>query len=156
LTLEPEKTISKGLLTGRLYNLGAPSYRLALKKDGERREIVVGSSESADIGGASLSLGSESLYIRVNTVSDPALFWVYAGVVVALLGAFLMLTRFFWYERTMCAAFADGEVLLGYSEEFYKRWGVLKFQRWRDELLSPPEPGVEKSEPSDADQNPPD
>jgi hypothetical protein len=154
-TLEPEETISKGLLTGRLYNLRSPRYRLALKDGGEKHEAVLGPSGSSELGGVPVSLGEKSLYVRINAVYDPALFWVYAGIVLTLLGALLVLTRFFWYERLMRAAAAEDALLIGYSEEFYRKWGVMKFQRWREELRSVLEPPVEEAEPPDADQRSP-
>lgn len=162
LVLEPEETITKGLLTGKLYRLDNPLYRIGLKAGDETTELLLHSTEAAEVGNMDISLEGHSVYLKIKAVSDPALLWVYAGVLITLIGAALMLTRFFWYEKHLCAAFKNGQVLIGYSEEFYKKWGILKFQRWADELKerqgpegSESGPSVEVPEPSGEDQDTP-
>ena len=51
-----------------------------------------------------------------------------------LLGLCAMLSRFFWYERELVVAVHRGELSIGYREEFFRKWGVEKFERWRGEL----------------------
>jgi hypothetical protein len=132
--LEPVRTVRKGLLVGKAYDLKAPQFRVSLGDGADRREEVIEPEESASLGGPGLSLGNSSLYVTVEAVRDPALPFLYAGLALALFGSTLMLTRLFWYERRICAALTEGGVLLGYSSEFYRRWGVLRFRRWMDKL----------------------
>jgi hypothetical protein len=137
--LEPEKTIKKGLLTGKLYRLDAPFYRIGLK--GEDTVMRLGPGESGGAGGLELSLGESSLYIRVLAVYDPALRWIWVGIVLALVGLALMPARFFWYEKRFHAHVSGGSVLVGYSQEFYRNWSVHKFQRRVEGPDSPFRPG---------------
>jgi hypothetical protein len=138
-TLMPSKTIEKGLVTGRLYDLKEPLYKLAIIStgSGERPEnVTVSHSKSASVGDVDITLGENSVYVRVQAVDDPTLPWLYAGVIILIAGAALMLSRFFWYEKRACAFRTYDELLVGYSEEFYKKWGILKFQKLREELLN--------------------
>ncbi len=124
--LEPESTMKKGLLTGKIYRLDAPFYRISFK--GEDTVITLGPGESEGAEGLELSLGESSLYIRVLAVHDPALRWVWAGILLTLVGLALMPARFFWYEKRFHAHVSGGSVLVGYSQEFYRNWSVHKFQ----------------------------
>jgi hypothetical protein len=132
--LEPEKTIKKGLLTGKAYNLKTPLYRVSLKGEGGDGDVVLGPSGIAELVGRSLTLGDHSLYVKVRSVYDPALLWLYAGAVLGLFGLALMPLRFFWYEKRLCALVGDRRIFVGYSEEFYRMWGILKFRKWTEDL----------------------
>jgi hypothetical protein len=128
--LEPERTIKKGLLTGKIYNLRAPGYRVSVKQDDSVESAVLRDNESARIAGLQVRLDGGSLYVKVMSVSDPALVWMYAGILLGLAGAVFMPSRFFWFEKRICAVVEGDTVLLGYSEEFFRKWGILKFRRW--------------------------
>ncbi|MDP2168497.1 MAG: hypothetical protein Q8J64_09235 [Thermodesulfovibrionales bacterium] len=133
-TLMPERTINKGLLIGKLFNLRNPSYSVALKGRDKPVEIAARPSEGIRLVDSELSLGRHSLFVKIQSVYDPALLWIYAGLLISLSGIALMPGRFFWYERRMCVALRREELLIGYSEEFYKKWGIYKFHKWKDEL----------------------
>lgn len=135
LKLEPEATMKKGLLTGKIYRLDAPFYRIGLK--GEDTVMRLGPGESGRAAGLELSLGESSLYVRVLAVRDPALVWIWAGIVLALAGLALMPARFFWYEKRFQAHVSGGSVLVGYSQEFYRNWSAHKFRGWSEGPDSP-------------------
>ena len=94
--LEPGKVIKKGLLTGRLYNLKNPLYRAALLDRAGKTigEATIRPGERARLANSELSLGAQSVFLKINAVQDPALMFVYLGVVLALLGLTLMPLRF--------------------------------------------------------------
>ncbi len=139
VSLEPDRTISKGLLKGRQFNLGKPFYRIAVLKNGENkskpRVLTLRQGESGTAGNVKLSLGKSALYARIQAVRDPALAWIYLGFSVTLIGLALMLTRFFWYQKEMIAVDTGSMLTIGYCEEFFKKWGIQKFYAWKDELL---------------------
>lgn len=135
-TLHPEKTIKKGLLTGKQYFLLTPRYRIVIQKEKEKPEtVIVQQGEGIAAGGSAVSLGKNSLFVKITSVYDPALFWIYSGFLLTLTGLLLMLTRFFWYEKEL-SAIMDGDMLhIGYREEFFKKWGIQKFSLWLEALL---------------------
>ncbi len=134
VSLIPEKTVTKGLLKGKLYNLAEPIFGLELK--GNPGAVAVRAGDAAMRGGVSVSLEGDSLYVEVLAVYDPALPWVKVGLLVTLLGAILMLSRFFWYEKRFVAVFTEGNVLVGYEEEFFRKWGIYKFRKWSEAFLN--------------------
>ncbi len=139
-TLHPEKTIKKGLTTGKVFNLKAPSYSVVLQKSKDKdksENITIKPSETASLEGVDISLDKNSLFVKMQSVYDPALLWIYTGILITLAGIILMLSRFFWYEKQICAVFTNNSVLIGYREEFYKKWGILKFHKWREDLFPP-------------------
>lgn len=136
-TLYPEKMIKKGILTGKLYNLKKPLYSIVVQKGKEKEKsdgITIDPGGNIILGGITVSLGSNSLYSRIGSVRDPALPWIYIGILFTLTGVMLMLSRFFWYKEEFSAVLKDEVVFIGYIKEFYKSWGIRKFQRWKDEL----------------------
>jgi hypothetical protein len=138
-TITPAETVEKGIVTGKLYNLKAPLYSLAIidTVTGEHSErVTAGPSGSAKVGDVDITLGDNSVYIQLQAVQDPGLSWLYSGMYLLVAGAALMLSRFFWYEKRLYAFRTYEAVLVGYSEEFYKKWGILKFQHLREELLA--------------------
>lgn len=135
-TLHPEKTITKGLLKGKQFNLFKPLYHVvnqSEKKEGSGGFMV--RSEESTSGKDSVHLGKKSFFVKLHYIHDPALLWIYIGVVLTLIGAGLMFSRFFWYEKEMAAAFLNNVLYIGYREEFYKKWGIQKFYRWMDERM---------------------
>jgi hypothetical protein len=132
VSLEPERTMSKGLLTGKLFDLARPRLKVVPKGGGE--EAIVRAGEEAALGGGTLSLDAAEPYAHVLVVRDPALPALYCGVALTLLGLLLMATRLAWYERTMRACIEGGTVFVGYDEEFYRKWGVYKFRAWSEKL----------------------
>lgn len=59
---------------------------------------------------------------------------LYIGVVLALSGLCALLGRFFWYEREVALLVHDGKILIGARDEFFKKWGVERFQKSTDSL----------------------
>ncbi len=136
-TLQPERTITKGLLTGKQYNLQKLFYRVIVqegKKKNKPVELLIRPGERKAAGGLDISLGNHAPFIKIQAVYDPALRWIYFGIMMGLAGLTLMLSRFFWYERRLSAILVGNAVHIGYSEEYYRKWGILKFQRWKEEL----------------------
>jgi len=138
-SLAPSKTIEKGLVTGRLYNIENPMYSLSIidSATGKHSESAIASpGEETKVGGVDITLGDRSVYIQMQAVKDPALKWLYFGVVLMLEGLALLIGRFFWYERKLYAFRTYEAVLVGYSEEFYKKWGILRFENLRESLTA--------------------
>ena len=135
-SLQPEKTISKGLLIGKQYNLETPRYRIMLQSNGAKTpiELVLRSNEQVAVKGAALSLGRGSRFITLHYAVDPALPFIYAGLLLLLGGGVLMVSRFFWYRKEMAAVIDADCLLIGFQEEFYRKWGILQFHRWKDEF----------------------
>lgn len=138
-TLEPERTITKGIFKGKQYNLQKPSYRVIVQKGKEQnktRGFVVRQKGQDASGRISLALGESSSSVAIQAVRDPALFWVHLGVLLTLGGLISMLGRFFWFEKRFSAVVEGKTILAGYSEEYYKKWGVATFQDWKEELAT--------------------
>src|SRR5574337_89870 len=141
-TLEPDRTIAKGLLKGKQYNLADPFYRIVLQSGEKKTRPETFAMRPGERRGAralDLSLGKSVLFARLQVVRDPALGGVYTGALIALAGLALMLTRFFWFRKEMTALIGDSLLTIGYREEFFKKWGIQKFYRWKDELSMKPE-----------------
>lgn len=134
--IRPERTIDKGILKGEQFNLTKPAYRVAVNdgSDGKRAEVRLRAGESATTGGLRIGLGKSSLYVKIQAVRDPALPWIYAGLTIAAAGLAAMLSRFFWYRREFYAVEKDGAVYIGYTEEYFRKWGVRKFHECMKEF----------------------
>ncbi|MEE9523832.1 MAG: hypothetical protein V3V59_03665 [Thermodesulfovibrionales bacterium] len=135
--LDPEKTIKKGLLTGKVYDLKVPTYSVVIQK-GKKKDTVkkftMKPNESRTFEGFHLELKDQGTYVKIMAVHDPALLWIYTGIIMTLSGLTLMTTRFFWYRTELCVIYNDNKVSIGYSEEFFKKWGIQKFYNWMEEL----------------------
>ena len=139
-SLQPARTIRKGFLKGKQYNLLTPLYQVVVQRGKNKLPaIMISPGRSIYSGGDAISLGSRGLFLKVKSVYDPALPWVYAGLLVALAGMMLMVSRFFWYRKEFAATRRGHVMYVGYREEFYKKWGVQKFYRWSEDLSSMPE-----------------
>ena len=139
LTLEPERTITKGLFKGKQYNLQKPIYRVVVQKGREQnktRGFVARPKAEGGSGGISILLGEAAPYVAVQAVRDPALFWIHLGALLTLGGLAMMLARFFWFEKRFSAVVEGNVILAGYSEEYYKKWGIAAFQDWKEELAA--------------------
>lgn len=149
ISLHPEKTIDKGLIKGEVFNLRQPLYRIVLKQaqvqddspleiSAGPGEITVGPGGAFKVKGREVVLGQSQYFARVLCVSDASLPWAMAGLVVFLAGLCLMPIRFLWYEKRLCVLIQlqNDRVLLGYSEEFFKKWGIQKFH-WHAASLLP-------------------
>lgn len=147
-TLWPEKTVRKGLLVGKLYDLAMPRFGITFPEDGEAGVLTLRPGEARMAEGVPISLGQSSLWVRVLCVRDPALSWVRAGILLVVLGAALMLSRFFWYERRVLVSLSGHTVLIGFRSEFYRRWGVYRFYRWVEELNTQEHRDVKPSQDS--------
>ncbi|KKK59556.1 hypothetical protein LCGC14_3033210, partial [marine sediment metagenome] len=90
--IEPERLVKKGLLSGSLYNLKDPRFRIIT----EHGEYLLKSGETSE--DKRLGLGALGLYVQVEARMDPALSFLKAGLVMFALGLVLMPLRVFWYE----------------------------------------------------------
>ena len=147
-TLIPASTIANGLVAGKVFELRDPLYRLDLidasAPEAVPESVNAGPGESTTLGGVDLTLGTAGNYVRVMVVSDPAIWWLYAGLAITMASLVLGLTRLFWYERRACVLRTYDAILIGQTEEFYKKWGIWKFQRLKAGLLpTPAEPEPE-------------
>lgn len=136
ISLEPVRTISKGLLKGRQYDLKSPLYRVSIQNTEDRKRSAPATARpggNASVGGTELSLQSYSLYAGIQAVRDPALIWIYLGSIIAIVGTMLMTLRFFWYRKEMKAVLTGMTLLIGYNEEFFKKWGMQYFDQWKKE-----------------------
>ncbi|MDH4162740.1 MAG: hypothetical protein OEW15_08620 [Nitrospirota bacterium] len=136
-SLEPDRTITKGLVTGRQYDLTAPRYRVTAQRGnvrGKQPSAVLRPGSRAAVGPASIALGRPGLSVRIQATSDPALPFLYAGMLILLAGLGAMLSRFFWYEREFALSMDGTTLIMGCRDEFFKKWGILRFQRWTEGL----------------------
>ena len=134
-SLDPDRTITKGLLTGRQYNLASPAYRVQTQAGAPREDRRGKRMQPGDrvvLGPVQVSLGEQGLSIRLQVVADPGLPLLYAGSMILLAGLCTMLSRFFWYEREFALMVHEGALLVGARDEFYSKWGVERLQRWSD------------------------
>jgi len=139
ISLAPERTITKGLLIGKQFNLNMPRYQLALQsgaRDSKPVIHLVKPLERTTSKGSTISLGKNALYIKVQAVHDPALPWIYTGLLATLVGTALMISRFFWYWTEVAVVCSGEYLLIGYRDEFYSKWGVHKFQEWKEDLAA--------------------
>jgi hypothetical protein len=149
VALMPEKTIKKGLVTGKRYNLSRPLYRVVLQKGEDKNKpesVTVRPGERVTSGGDTILLEENSFFLKINSVDDPALIWIYIGSLLTLSGMIFMFSRFFWYEKRVSAVLKDKVIFIGYSEEFFKKWGIQKFQRWCEELFSDTKPSIDETQ----------
>ncbi len=137
VSLEPDRTISKGLLKGKQFNLADPCYRIVVQNGREKQKteaFTIRPGEWHRGRNLDLSLGKNDLYARVQITRDPALGAVYFGALVFLAGLVLMTSRFFWFRKEITAVMSDSLISIGYREEFFKKWGVRNFYVWKEEL----------------------
>lgn len=132
--LAPEKAVKKGLISGNLFDLRAPRYELS-PRGRKGKKITIKSGESASIGDSRVELSPPKLYVKLLAVRNPVLPLLRLGFLITSLGVLLMIVRLFWYERRIAAVMHDGRVLMGYSEEFYKKWAIYKFRKWTGSFL---------------------
>lgn len=139
VSLAPERIIDKGLLKGKQYNLARPLYSLVFQPEGKQAaadKAVIKPGDKFIRGPLSLSFGLNFLFVKIQVVEDPALPFIYAGLVMSLAGAALMFSRFFWYHTELTALRMGNRMYIGASEEFFKKWGIEKFYRMREAFLS--------------------
>ncbi len=126
--IEPERLVKKGLLSGSLYNLKDPRFRIIT----EHGEYLLKSGETSE--DKRLGLGALGLYVQVEARMDPALSFLKAGLVMFMLGLVLMPLRVFWYEMRVEALQIGDRIIIGSSDEFFKAWGIERFRQWTDKL----------------------
>lgn len=134
-TLEPIKTITKGLLKGSLYDTNSPQFRVHEKGASEGEHAVLRIGQPVLLAGQEVVVHEAGLYARATSVYDPAFMWMRAGYWLTLAGLVLMAGRFAWYEQVLVLKAGErGGVEACYREEFYRKYGVMKFYRWVDEI----------------------
>lgn len=119
IALAPERVIRKGLLSGEVYNLTSPTFKV----DGRGMEPKFGKTG-----------GKTGAWIRVLAVRDAGLGMVKAGLAIVCSGLLAVFCNLFWYKREMAFAHDGDTLMFGYSEQYLKKWGVYRFERWRAEL----------------------
>jgi|GEM_PF-2002189 len=132
VSLYPEKTVSKGRLSGELFNIAQPSYLL---EQTETEGVVVSISPAGqeDSGGA--LQGSQTAYwARIRAVRDPGLILIHGSLSLIGAGLLLLATNFFWYRREVVFIRGEREIVVGYREQYLKKWGIQRFYRWKEEL----------------------
>jgi hypothetical protein len=68
--------------------------------------------------------------------------------VLALLGFLLMPLRLFWYGRRLSLKVSYESVLIGYEQEFFRKWAEVRLKLWASELRTPEgQDNAEKSTP---------
>jgi hypothetical protein len=158
VSLEPSKTSAKGLLKGKQFDLINPLYRLAVQKGEDADKLfsgTLGPGQSIRQADVNISLGDKGHYVKVEAIKDPALLWAYAGMVVLLAGLAAMPCRFFWYRKTLSAALKDDTLYMGYEEEYFRKWGVMKFEGWRETFASSFCPPVDEPRAAQAKEDTP-
>lgn len=136
-TLIPDKTIKKGILTGRLYNLSKVKYKLVMQKG--KKNIIstmepISPGQTVTFDNYKISLGRTSYYIIMKYVYDPGLKFLKAGLFLLTAGLVLMFSRFFWYKKDFMVIKGAGTITIGYREEFFKKWGINRFHKLLDEI----------------------
>ena len=129
--IEPERLVKKGLLSGSLYNLKDPSFRIIT----DSGEYLLKSGETSE--DKRLGLGQLGLYVQVEARRDPALSFLKAGLLMFVIGLVLMPLRVFWYEMRVVALQDGDNIVLGSTDEFFKAWGINSFTQWTDKLITP-------------------
>ncbi len=128
--LKPEKTVKRGRLEGRWFNLRAPLVEIV--RSGEPRSY--GGGEAGDEVKVSVT-GPGRLWVTLETIEDPGLDILAVGAIALGLSLLGMAFRPFWYRRTVVFAMEVDGPVFGYGEEFFKKWGILRFYRWKEEFL---------------------
>jgi len=137
ISLQPERTVTKGLIKGREYDLKNPSFHIVVQKRAAKEkigELNISGAAPASTSDLPLSFGRHAFYAKIQSTSDPALPFMYAGAFVSLFGMLLMCSRFFWYGKELLAVRENDTLHVGYREEFFKKWGIQKFYDWTTAL----------------------
>lgn len=139
-SLQPERTVTKGLIKGKEYDLSNPSFHIVVQKGTDKEkigELNISEAAPAATSVLPLSFGKHSFYVRIQSTSDPALPLIYAGTLLTLFGMLLMCSRFFWYGKELLAVRENDILHVGYREEFFKKWGIQKFYDWTTAFSQP-------------------
>ncbi|RMG69246.1 MAG: hypothetical protein D6710_09190 [Nitrospirae bacterium] len=135
LTLYPERTIKKGILTGRQYNLKELTFKVLVQKNKKiLAEGLIKEGQTGRLAGWEIGIPKGGYYAELLIVKDPVYPLLLAGLGLLLSGLFLMPVRFFWFKKELLFEPAGELIRVGYSEEFYKRWAVNRFHRLFDDL----------------------
>ncbi|MBI5142281.1 MAG: hypothetical protein HZA20_08845 [Nitrospirae bacterium] len=127
IALAPERVIRKGLLSGEVYNLAAPTLRLAAGLNTPAFKI--------EGRGMEPTIGKTGVWVRVQAVRDAGLGMVKAGLTIVCAGLLLLFCNLFWYKREMAFALDRDTLVFGYSEQYLKKWGVYRFERWKPDIF---------------------
>jgi len=132
ISLAPSRTVTKGRLTGNLYDLVSPSFLVATAG---RKPVVLGAGVPVRMpSGILLEKGDSSYWVRIQTVRDWGLPFFRAGLPVTGVGLLLLLTNFFWYRKEIVYFEDGGDLLVGYAEQYLKKWGIQRFYGWKEEM----------------------
>ncbi len=136
-TLAPEKTIKKGILTGKLYNLKSPKYKIVLQKTdppGKAVKAILSPGEVATLDNLKVSAEGFSWHVRLRRVHDPGILFLRTGLILSILGMGLLLSRFFWYRKELLITRTGKGIRVGYREEFFRKWGINRFHKIVEDL----------------------
>jgi hypothetical protein len=139
IALAPERIINKGLLKGKQYNLALPTYGVVIQQGDNQTKpsplATIKPGARMTKGPLTLAFGKSALFVKLQAVHDPALWWIYAGVVVSLAGVVLLFSRFFWYRKELAVVLAQGTLYIGSSDEYFKKWGIERFFVNKDKMM---------------------
>jgi hypothetical protein len=137
-TLKPEKTMKKGLITGKIYNLQKPYYHIVLQhtsNTGETTSVDLRPPGQATLNGITLTLAKTRPFVKLQLIKDPAIPILYISIPLLLIGGLLLFTRIFWYKKAITVFIERDRVLIGYEQEYYKRWIAGRFIQLKKEIF---------------------
>ncbi len=132
VTLSPERTIRKGILTGSQFNLKQPSFNVVIQRAKGKKQLkkaVLKDGQEIKLSHMSIMIKNRGLFARVLYVKNPAYAFLRGGLIALVLSVFLMVLRFFWFKKELLIEKKGDRIAVYYREEFYRKWAVTRFQR---------------------------
>ncbi len=132
ITLSPERTIRKGILTGSQFNLRKPSFMVVLQQGRGKKQIakaVVKDAQKIRLADVTIGIRDRGLFARILCVKNPVYEFLKGGLISLVFSLLFMLLRFFWFKKELLIERQGDNVAVYYKEEFYRKWAVTRFQR---------------------------
>jgi len=123
--LYPKKTIKKGMLTGMVYNLNHPIYKVTVRKANllqEPTEVIIKPDQKIHIENFYLSLDRAAPFLKVHVVKDPAVIPFYISFVGLLIGILLSPLRLWWFRQRILIYDSDQTWEIFYFREKFVKW----------------------------------
>ncbi len=139
LSLYPERTIKKGILTGEVYNLERFLYRVVIqrgKTKNEKATVLIKEGQSERLKDISIKLGDRGYFAVIKMVSDPGIWGLKAGFIIILAGLILLPFRLIWYTKELYLLPEGEGIRIGYKEEFFKKWAINRFHENIQKVLN--------------------
>jgi hypothetical protein len=130
--------MKKGLITGKIYNLQKPYYHIVLQhtsNTGETTSVDLRPPGQATLNGITLTLAKTRPFVKLQLIKDPAIPILYISIPLLLIGGLLLFTRIFWYKKAITVFIERDRVLIGYEQEYYKRWIAGRFIQLKKEIF---------------------